>query len=94
MLGYRAMRACLRVVAINWPQTGDAPIDASVNVAVGRVVDPPLGWITAAGAAGAGIRRGVRLPETRTLDVAPTIAARLGLSLPRAEGQPIAGALQ
>jgi predicted AlkP superfamily pyrophosphatase or phosphodiesterase len=43
---------------------------------------------------GAGIRRGVRLPETRTLDVAPTIAALLGLSLPRAEGQPIAGALQ
>jgi arylsulfatase A-like enzyme len=43
---------------------------------------------------GAGIRRGVRLPETRTLDVAPTIAVLLGLSLPRAEGQPIAGALQ
>jgi hypothetical protein len=44
--------------------------------------------------AGAGIRRGVRLPETRTLDVAPTIAVLLGLPLPRAEGQPIAGALQ
>lgn len=44
--------------------------------------------------AGAGIRRGVRLPETRTLDVAPTIAVLLGVALPRAEGQPIAGALQ
>jgi hypothetical protein len=43
---------------------------------------------------GSGIRRGVRLPEARTLDVAPTIATLLGLSLPRAEGQPIAGALQ
>jgi arylsulfatase A-like enzyme len=44
--------------------------------------------------AGAGVRRGVRLPETRTLDVAPTIAKLLGLELPQAEGQPIAGALK
>jgi arylsulfatase A-like enzyme len=44
--------------------------------------------------AGAGIRRGVRLPETRTLDVAPTVAALLGISLAKAEGQPIAGALK
>ena len=44
--------------------------------------------------AGAGIRRGVRLPETRTLDVAPTIATLLGLELPHAEGQPIAGAMK
>jgi predicted AlkP superfamily pyrophosphatase or phosphodiesterase len=43
---------------------------------------------------GAGVRRGVRLPETRTLDIAPTIAALLGLELPNAEGQPIAGALK
>ncbi len=43
---------------------------------------------------GAGVRRGVRLPETRTLDVAPTIAVLLGLELSRAEGQPIAGALK
>ena len=44
--------------------------------------------------AGAGVRRGVRLLETRTLDVAPTIAALLGLELPGAEGHPIAGALK
>jgi hypothetical protein len=43
---------------------------------------------------GAGVRRGVQLPETRTLDVAPTIATLLGLSLPNAEGQPITGALK
>jgi hypothetical protein len=43
---------------------------------------------------GAGVRRGVRLPETRTLDIAPTIAALLGLDLPHADGQPIAGALK
>jgi arylsulfatase A-like enzyme len=36
----------------------------------------------------------VQLPETRTLDVAPTIAALLGLELAKAEGQPIAGALK
>jgi predicted AlkP superfamily pyrophosphatase or phosphodiesterase len=44
--------------------------------------------------AGAGVRPGVRLPETRTLDVAPTIATLLGLSLGGAEGQPIVGALK
>jgi hypothetical protein len=43
---------------------------------------------------GAGVRRGVRLAETRTLDVAPTIAALLGIELRQAEGQPIAGALK
>jgi predicted AlkP superfamily pyrophosphatase or phosphodiesterase len=43
---------------------------------------------------GAGVRSGVRLPETRTLDIAPTIAALLALDLPKAEGQPIAGALK
>jgi hypothetical protein len=43
---------------------------------------------------GAGVRPGVRLPETRTLDIAPTIAALLGLDLPHADGQPIAGALK
>lgn len=44
--------------------------------------------------AGAGIRAGVRLPETRTIDVAPTIARLMGLTLAQAEGQPIAGALK
>jgi hypothetical protein len=44
--------------------------------------------------AGAGVRRGVRLPETRTLDVAPTIAKLLGLDLSQAEGQPMAGAMK
>lgn len=44
--------------------------------------------------AGAGIRPGVVLAETRTLDVAPTIARLLGLELKQAEGQPLAGALR
>jgi hypothetical protein len=52
------------------------------------------GMETALVMAGAGIRSGVRLPETRTIDIAPTVAALLGLPLPQAEGQPIAGALK
>lgn len=42
---------------------------------------------------GSGIRAGVVLPETQTIDVAPTIARILGLGLPDADGQVIAGAL-
>lgn len=44
--------------------------------------------------AGAGVRRGVVLAETRTIDIAPTIARLLGFELTQAEGQPIAGALK
>ncbi len=43
--------------------------------------------------AGAKARRGSVLPETRTIDVAPTIAYLLGLELRAAEGSPIVGAL-
>jgi predicted AlkP superfamily pyrophosphatase or phosphodiesterase len=38
-------------------------------------------------ASGAGIRKGVRLERVRNLDVAPTIARLLGLSLPDADGR-------
>lgn len=44
--------------------------------------------------AGAGVRQGIVLPLTNTVDVAPTIAQLLGISLPDAEGKPIAGALR
>jgi predicted AlkP superfamily pyrophosphatase or phosphodiesterase len=40
---------------------------------------------------GAGIRSGWVLPVTNTIDVAPTIAEILGLTLPDAEGKPIVG---
>ena len=43
---------------------------------------------------GAGVRPGIRMAETRTLDVAPTIAVLLGLELRDVDGQPIAGALK
>jgi predicted AlkP superfamily pyrophosphatase or phosphodiesterase len=43
--------------------------------------------------AGAGIRPGAVLPLSYTIDVAPTIAHLLGVSLPEAEGQTMAGAL-
>lgn len=42
-------------------------------------------------ASGAGVRAGVVLPVTNTIDVAPTIATILGLQLPDAEGKPIVG---
>jgi hypothetical protein len=34
------------------------------------------------------------LPTTNTIDVAPTIAMLLGLTLPDADGKPIVGVLQ
>jgi hypothetical protein len=40
-----------------------------------------------------GIKPGARLGEISNLSVAPTIAKLLGLSLPNAEGQPLAAAL-
>ncbi len=44
-------------------------------------------------AAGVGLRAGVRLPEINNIDVAPTAAALLGLTLPEADGHPLAEAL-
>lgn len=42
---------------------------------------------------GAGIRAGVRYPVLRQIDVAPTIAALLGLALGESDGRPLVGAL-
>ena len=44
-------------------------------------------------AGGPTIRRGVQLPVIRSRDVAPTIAAALGVSLPGVEGVTLSGAL-
>jgi predicted AlkP superfamily pyrophosphatase or phosphodiesterase len=43
--------------------------------------------------AGPGVREGTRLGEVSMLDLAPTAAALLGLTLPAAEGRPLAEAL-
>jgi hypothetical protein len=43
--------------------------------------------------AGPGIRRGAELPFVRQLDVAPTLAALLGVPLEAALGLPIPGVL-
>jgi hypothetical protein len=45
-------------------------------------------------ASGAGVRRGGVIPRIRMIDIAPTIAALLGVKLPDAEGQPIGGVLK
>ena len=42
---------------------------------------------------GRGLRRGVRVPWMRQIDVAPTAARLLGLTLDAAEGRPLAGVL-
>jgi arylsulfatase A-like enzyme len=71
------------------------PFAQAHNRAAGHGYSPTTpGMETGLIMCGAGVRRGVQLPETRTLDVAPTIAALLGLELAKAEGQPIAGALK
>lgn len=45
-------------------------------------------------AAGPGIRRGVELPMVRQIDVAPTVAALMGLRLEQAVGLPIPGVFE
>jgi hypothetical protein len=42
-------------------------------------------------ASGAGVRQGLRLPLVRMVDVAPTVAALLGIDLQGATGLPIVG---
>jgi len=42
-------------------------------------------------ASGAGVRAGVPLPSVRQIDIAPTVAALLGFSMPDIEGVPLAG---
>ena len=42
---------------------------------------------------GVGIKPGARLGEISNLSVAPTIAKLLGLTIPNAQGQPLAAAL-
>jgi predicted AlkP superfamily pyrophosphatase or phosphodiesterase len=44
-------------------------------------------------AAGAGLRKGVRLGEINNLDVAPTAAALLGVGMPSADGRVLSEAL-
>ena len=42
---------------------------------------------------GSGIRGGVRVPSMSQIDIAPTVAALLGVSLPLADGSPLIGIL-
>ena len=42
---------------------------------------------------GRGVRSGVQLPELRQIDIAPTLAASLGILMRGAEGRPLIGAL-
>lgn len=75
--------------------TGDATTAPTTNYGGTHgfpASDPELDGIFIA--SGAGIRRGVRLDRIQNLDVAPTIARLLGLSLPNVEGRVLAEVLQ
>jgi len=54
---------------------------------------PPNGRSTGFVATGAGVRSAVRVPTMRQLDVGPTVAALLGVSLGETEGRALVGAL-
>jgi predicted AlkP superfamily pyrophosphatase or phosphodiesterase len=85
------------------PRFGDvvalAPLGAAISRAPGPSVsgshgylpgDPGMGALLIA--AGGGVPPGLRLGEVRTLDVAPTLLAWLGIPLPAwMEGRPISG---
>ena len=43
--------------------------------------------------AGAGITRGIGMPLARQIDIAPTVARLLGLTLPHAEGVAMVGVI-
>lgn len=71
----------------NASAVGDALVGATTNYGGSHgfpASDPELDGIFIA--SGAGIKRGVRLPRVRNLDVAPTIARLLGLHLPHVDG--------
>jgi hypothetical protein len=61
--------------------------------ASGRLSRAPGEATPAFVAFGRGFRRGVRVPEMTQLDVAPTLAAALGMELPGAEGRALVGLL-
>ena len=88
-----------------WFGLDAAPGFAFANAARGPLVGPSAarggsGRLVAGGSAtpafvvfGRGFRRGVRVPEMTQLDVAPTLAAALGLPLEGAEGRALVGLL-
>lgn len=65
----------------------------SADRGVAGYLDPPGGVTPAFVASGAGIRSALRYPVLRQIDVAPTIARLLDLSLGDADGRPLVGAL-
>jgi predicted AlkP superfamily pyrophosphatase or phosphodiesterase len=85
------------------PRFGDIVVLASVGTAISSRPGPPMrgshGYLPGEPgmgalliAAGRGVRTGSRLGEVRTLDVAPTVLAWLGIAAPAwMEGRPIAG---
>lgn len=85
------------------PRFGDVVVLAPSGTAISSLPGPPMrgahgyppdgpGMGALLIAAGGGVRRGFRLGDVRTLDVAPTVLAWLGIPPPAwMEGRPIAG---
>jgi hypothetical protein len=74
-------------------QSGAPLVAASVRASAGALLGeaaPPTGLV----AFGRGIRPGVRVPRMTQLDVAPTLAALLGVKLEAATGRSLVGLLQ
>jgi arylsulfatase A-like enzyme len=66
-----------------------ASVQASAGALLGETA-PPTGLV----AFGRGIRPGVRVPRMTQLDVAPTLAALLGVRLEAASGRSLVGLLR
>jgi predicted AlkP superfamily pyrophosphatase or phosphodiesterase len=74
------------------PVVGDLPLDANPGNHGYLNTNPDMRPIFVAW--GAGIRRGVRVENVRTVDIAPTIAHLLGLRMEGIQGRLVTGALK
>lgn len=74
---------------------GESVVDVTEGVTIGHhgyvTSDPDMNAIFIA--AGRGIRKGVRLETLRNVDVAPTVAALLGIRMQGVDGQPVSAIL-
>lgn len=74
---------------------GDLPFNQKPERKGSHGHDPDLPDLQAVFVAwGAGIRPGVELGRISNLSVAPTVAELLGFAIPKAEGKPLAKALE
>lgn len=89
-----ARAAGLTTAALSWPVTAGAPfVTASTGKGQHGFLPTEPRMHTGLVAAGAGIRRAVVVPLARQVDVAPTVAALLGMTMDGVDGVPMVGIL-